>query len=63
MNNYCWFCGNKINADDKKCSVCDADIFTDRVNVEEKRKEFAEIKKKEKGSLNISYPEIYVINK
>lgn len=47
MNNYCWFCGNKINADDKKCSVCDADIFTDRVNVEEKRKEFAEIKKKE----------------
>lgn len=47
MNNYCWFCGNKLNTNDKKCSACDADIFTNRVNVEEKRKEYAEIKKKE----------------
>lgn len=47
MNNYCWFCGSKINSNDKKCSVCDADIFTNRVNVEEKRKEYAEIRKKE----------------
>ena len=46
MNNYCWFCGSKINSNDKKCSVCDADIFTNRVNVEEKRKEYAEIRKK-----------------
>lgn len=47
MNNYCWFCGNKLNTNDKKCSVCDADIFTNRANVEEKKKEYAEIKKKE----------------
>lgn len=47
MNNYCWFCGSKLNADDKKCSNCDADIFTNRVNVEEKKKEYAETKKKE----------------
>ena len=36
MNNYCWYCGKKLNDKSKKCNNCNAEVVGKRVNVEER---------------------------
>ncbi len=47
MNNYCWYCGKKINSKDKRCSECDAEIINKRVDVEKRTLISNEVKKNE----------------
>jgi len=47
MNNYCRNCGRKLESGEKKCINCDAEVLEKRINVESKRQELAEYKKKE----------------
>lgn len=47
MNNYCRNCGEKLENNAKICPKCNAEVFETRVNVEQKKNEIEEYKKKE----------------
>ena len=47
MNNYCRNCGEKLDNNTKICPKCNAEVFETRVNVEQKKNEIKEYKKKE----------------
>ena len=47
MNNYCRNCGEKLENITKICPKCNAEVFETRVNVEQKKNEIEEYKKKE----------------
>ena len=47
MNNYCRNCGEKLENNTKICPKCNAEVFETRVNVEQKKNEIEEYKKKE----------------
>lgn len=47
MNNYCRNCGEKLENDTKACPKCNAEVFENRVNVEQRKNELEEYKKKE----------------
>lgn len=47
MNNYCRNCGEKLGNDIKVCPKCNAEVFENRINVEQTQKEIEEYKKKE----------------
>ncbi|MDD6879522.1 MAG: hypothetical protein PUD59_04780 [bacterium] len=47
MNNYCRNCGEKLENDINVCPKCNAEVFKNRINVEEKKKELYEYKNKE----------------
>lgn len=48
MNNYCRHCGEKLEANVTVCPKCSAEVIEARVNIEEKKKEIDEQKKKAK---------------
>lgn len=48
MNNYCRNCGEKLENGIKSCPKCSAEVFDERINVDEKKKELEVYKKKEK---------------
>ena len=72
MNNYCWYCGKKIEKNTNNCPHCEAKIITERVNVEERIKLNQEQKTKENKlffstlaliiSLNLISPLIPILN-
>ena len=47
MNNYCWFCGKKLNKNDIECQHCEAKVYNERVDVEKRNAEYNELKQKE----------------
>lgn len=54
MNNFCRFCGEKLKQDQKKCPRCGTVVIEERINVEEKKKEFESLQKNEKTIIIIS---------
>lgn len=63
MNNFCWYCGNKIKNTQEKCSNCNAEILEKRVDVK-KRKELNNKQRKNENTLfliTISLPLIGVL--
>lgn len=47
MNNYCRNCGEKLENNIKVCPKCNAEVFENRVNVEQRKNELEKYKKKE----------------
>lgn len=47
MNNYCWYCGKKIEEKSNKCGECNAPVVNARVNVEERTILVNKLKKEE----------------
>lgn len=49
MNNYCRNCGQKLEEGVTVCQKCNAEVFIERINVEEKKEEITKFKIKEKN--------------
>ena len=47
MNNYCRNCGEKLESDTKICPKCNTEVFENRINIEQRKNELEEYKKKE----------------
>lgn len=47
MNSYCRNCGEKLENDIKMCPKCGAEVFEKRINIEKKKIELDEYRKKE----------------
>ena len=47
MNNYCRNCGSKIENSIRKCPICEAEVFEERINVEKTKAELENCHKNE----------------